>query len=81
MTPFFGIELALMDGEGKEVNGNDKQGVLVIKKPWFVLGITCMIHTHTHTQTSLCLINSRQMLLFHPGRAWSARFMAITTDS
>lgn len=34
MTPFFGIELALMDEAGKEIEGNDKRGVLVVKKPW-----------------------------------------------
>lgn len=34
MTPFFGIDFVLMDDEGKEVLGNDVQGVLSVKKPW-----------------------------------------------
>lgn len=34
-SPFFGIDLGLMDTEsGAEIKGNDKSGVLVIKKPW-----------------------------------------------
>lgn len=33
--PFFGIEPAIIDPiSGKEVTGNDVEGVLVIKKPW-----------------------------------------------
>lgn len=32
--PFFGIEFALMDKEGNEIQGNDKSGILVVKKPW-----------------------------------------------
>ena len=32
--PFFGIDLGLMDDKGVEIKGNDKSGVLVVKKPW-----------------------------------------------
>lgn len=33
--PFFGIEPAIIDPiSGKEVTGNDVEGVLAIKKPW-----------------------------------------------
>ena len=32
--PFFGVQPALMDDEGKEVDGNDVSGRLVIKAPW-----------------------------------------------
>ena len=32
--PFFGIEPALLDEKGKEVEGNDVSGLLVIKQPW-----------------------------------------------
>mmetsp|Transcript_13551 Transcript_13551/g.19308 ORF Transcript_13551/g.19308 Transcript_13551/m.19308 type:complete len:654 (+) Transcript_13551:42-2003(+) len=34
MQPFLGIDLALYNDEGKVVEGNDKNGVLVIRKPW-----------------------------------------------
>jgi len=33
--PFFGIELALVDpATGKEVEGNEVEGVLCVKRPW-----------------------------------------------
>jgi len=33
--PFFGIEFALLDGKtGNEIKGNDKEGILCVKKPW-----------------------------------------------
>merc|ERR1719320_1123131 len=33
--PFFGIEFALLDGGlGNEIHGNDKEGILCVKKPW-----------------------------------------------
>lgn len=33
--PFYGVELALVDpGTGKEVLGNDVEGVLCVKRPW-----------------------------------------------
>ncbi len=32
--PFFGVQPALMDDEGKEVQGNDVSGRLVLKAPW-----------------------------------------------
>lgn len=33
--PFFGIELAILNPEnGKEVEGNDVEGVLAVKRPW-----------------------------------------------
>lgn len=33
--PFFGIEAAIVDPQsGKEIEGNDVEGVLVIKRPW-----------------------------------------------
>ena len=32
--PFFGVQPALMDDEGKEIQGNDVRGRLVIKSPW-----------------------------------------------
>jgi len=32
--PFFGVEPALMDDEGKEISGNGVSGRLVIKAPW-----------------------------------------------
>ncbi|MGF3554324.1 MAG: acetate--CoA ligase, partial [Thermoplasmatota archaeon] len=32
--PFFGIEPAIMDDSGKELEGNNVMGNLVIKKPW-----------------------------------------------
>lgn len=32
--PFFGIEFALLDKDGNEIKGNDKEGILVVKGPW-----------------------------------------------
>ena len=32
--PFFGVQLALLDDEGKEIEGNPAQGNLAIKHPW-----------------------------------------------
>jgi len=33
--PFFGVEFALLDGKtGDEIRGNDKEGILCVKKPW-----------------------------------------------
>lgn len=33
--PFYGVELALLDSQtGKEIQGNNVEGVLAIKKPW-----------------------------------------------
>jgi len=32
--PFFGVQLALMDDEGKEIEGSPAQGNLAIKHPW-----------------------------------------------
>ncbi len=32
--PFFGIEPALLDENGKEIEGNDVSGLLAIKNPW-----------------------------------------------
>jgi acetyl-CoA synthetase len=33
--PFFGIDLALVDpASGKEVVGNDVEGVMCVKRPW-----------------------------------------------
>ncbi|KAA0167922.1 hypothetical protein FNF31_00198 [Cafeteria roenbergensis] len=32
--PFFGVETALMDGDGAEITGNSVSGVLCIKRPW-----------------------------------------------
>jgi len=33
--PFFGVEFALLDAKsGNEILGNDKEGILVVKKPW-----------------------------------------------
>lgn len=33
--PFYGIELALVDpATGKEVEGNDVEGVMCVKRPW-----------------------------------------------
>ena len=34
MQPFFGVELGLVDAEGKEVEGNPAEGILIIKRPW-----------------------------------------------
>lgn len=34
MQPFFGVELGLVDAEGKEVAGNPAEGILIIKRPW-----------------------------------------------
>ncbi|MBQ0723777.1 MAG: acetate--CoA ligase, partial [Cycloclasticus sp.] len=34
MQPFFGVELGLVDAEGKEINGNPAEGILIIKRPW-----------------------------------------------
>lgn len=34
MRPFLGIELALMDSDGKRIEGNGKSGVLCVSKPW-----------------------------------------------
>lgn len=34
-SPFYGIELAVLDSQtGKEIQGNNVEGVLAIKKPW-----------------------------------------------
>jgi acetyl-CoA synthetase len=32
--PFFGIEPALLDEQGKEIDGNNVSGLLAIKRPW-----------------------------------------------
>jgi len=32
--PFFGIDFAILDKDGKEVKGNPAEGVLCIKQPW-----------------------------------------------
>merc|ERR1712130_109011 len=32
--PFLGIDIGVMDSDGKEIIGNDVTGALVIKKPW-----------------------------------------------
>jgi acetyl-CoA synthetase len=32
--PFFGVEPALLDGEGNELMGNNVSGVLCVKRPW-----------------------------------------------
>lgn len=34
MAPFFGIDVGLLDEKGKELEGNDVSGMLVIKRPW-----------------------------------------------
>ena len=34
MQPFFGVDFALYNEEGKKVEGNDASGVLVVQKPW-----------------------------------------------
>jgi acetyl-CoA synthetase len=34
MRPFFGIELCLMDEQGKEIQGNEQSGVLCVKGSW-----------------------------------------------
>merc|ERR1712188_160352 len=32
--PFFGIDYAILDNEGKEKTGNDVEGILAVKAPW-----------------------------------------------
>ncbi|XP_059160258.1 acetyl-coenzyme A synthetase 2-like, mitochondrial [Physella acuta] len=34
MRPMFGIDLAIYDSQGQEVNGNNVEGALCIRKPW-----------------------------------------------
>lgn len=33
-TPFPGVDMAIIDGEGKEVEGNNVTGMLAVRKPW-----------------------------------------------
>ena len=33
-SPFFGIQLALLDGDGNELQGNNQSGYLVVKDSW-----------------------------------------------
>jgi len=41
-TPFFGIDLAILDNDGCELKGNGVTGVLAVRKPW--PGIARTIH-------------------------------------
>lgn len=34
MQPFFGVQMALLDDQGNEIEGNDVEGNLCIKHPW-----------------------------------------------
>ncbi|RNA35683.1 acetyl-coenzyme A synthetase 2- mitochondrial [Brachionus plicatilis] len=40
MRPFFGIQLALMDEAGKEIELKNNRGILCIKKPWPSMAMT-----------------------------------------
>jgi len=40
-TPFLGIELEIRDEKGEVVEGNDKSGLLLIKRPWPSIARTC----------------------------------------
>ncbi|GBC05605.1 hypothetical protein RclHR1_06310001 [Rhizophagus clarus] len=52
--PFFGIETAVLDAEsGKELEGNDVEGVLVIKKPWPSMARTVYANHHRYMDTYL----------------------------
>jgi len=44
--PFYGIELAVLDPKtGKEIEGNDVEGIVVMKQPWPGMARTCL-HDH-----------------------------------
>ncbi|CAB4412971.1 unnamed protein product [Rhizophagus irregularis] len=52
--PFFGIEPAVLEAEtGKELEGNDVEGVLVIKKPWPSMARTVYNNHHRYMDTYL----------------------------
>ncbi|CAB4378545.1 unnamed protein product [Rhizophagus irregularis] len=52
--PFFGIEPAVLEAEtGKELEGNDVEGVLVIKNPWPSMARTVYNNHHRYMDTYL----------------------------
>lgn len=73
--PFFGIEPAIIDPiSGREVTGNDVEGVLAIKKPWPSMARTVwgdhkrymdtyLNHYKGYYVSNLCTMGSSKLLL------------------
>jgi acetyl-CoA synthetase len=56
--PFFGIEPAIIDPvSGREITGNDVEGVLAIKKPWPSMARTVWGAHKRYMETYLTVYN------------------------